>query len=332
MNWLYQLRRYTGHIAVICTLFILISACAMRPIYVPETHPGEVDLTRYKRIAIGKIEGNAGDDIGGILKDRISRLDSLELIDRFHFDQILGELKFSQDELSDEARRHKLGQLLPATVLILGNASSEYSEATESQSTACPSPAGYIPCTAVRRVGSAYVKGTLQVQEVETGRVVLAKRLQEKAGSTTQWLFNSFEPPALDRAAIQQSALDNASQLFAKAILPWSEKVKVNFFVDSDIPQLTVGIRQAESGDWKDAISSFKEALSKVDSQKETSPKILAGIHWNLMLACLYSWDLDEAQKHIKTIERLAPDDYSTSEFKNTLERKRKERSRVGKS
>src|SRR5688572_2016334 len=118
---------------------VLVAACSTVRVPVTVTRAPEVNLTRFKQIAVARVDGpsgyydeyykNAAADIDGRLKQALTENGSFQVVDRKHLDSVLAELKLSGSDLADPDSRAKLGKLLTGAVLVFGKISeSTYSE------------------------------------------------------------------------------------------------------------------------------------------------------------------------------------------------------------
>lgn len=287
-------------------LVLLVSACAVRvPIEV--THPAEIDMTRYKEVAILEIDGNMGRDFSDGLKNALVEGERFKVVDRNRMSQIMKELNISQSDLADEKKRLKLGKLMSASALISGHAEGDYKEQDTSMRMTCKYTNGQqYPCTMYGIKGVFKTGGSIDVIDVQTGQILRSKVIKASCEKKSQSYIADTPAPAIDSDALKTQCLNTNVNTFLKAISPWKEIVQVLFMNDEKIPDLDKGINQAKIGDLKEAINTFASAAKAAEGSK-IEAKSIAKAYWNMGLAYEYSWEFDKAKEMFKKALSLDP-------------------------
>lgn len=310
-----------GVVPFLCSALTL-AACGTATIPIQVIHPGQANLSKYKRIAFAGIDGRLGNEFAASLKEKMSG--HFDLIDRSKYDAVLRELQISQSDITDEKYRSQLGKMLPASAVITGIVDATYNEEHTVQQIVCP-VTGYngqlqfVPCRQNIRKGIATVTGSVDITDVETGRIICTKQLH--GSSQGQTAAVEAEPARLDGNALVHAALTQSTNIFAKVILPWSETVQVAFERDSSLPELDIGIRQAQVGDLSEAIETFKRAAMVSEQNKNISPKVTVKAYWNLALAYMYGQQFDDAMEAFKRVDVISPGAFDTIEARSRVKR-----------
>lgn len=303
---------------------IFANGCSTVKVPMIVTHPAEVNMSKYKQIAIGEIDGNMGRAFGSGLRSRLTEEKHFEVVDRRYAKQIMAELSLSQSDLSDSKSNVKLGKLMSASALISGYAEGEYNEElTSSESTCGNKKDGYYACTYYYRTGTYSTSGTIDVIDVETGEILGSKELSAAYESTKS--ARDKRPAAINKRSLKSSALSKNINVFLKVITPWLERVYAPFIKDGDIPELERGINQAKLGDLDKAIKTFANAAKSAEDNPEIDAETIAEAYFDLGLAYNFSWKFNDAIIAFKKAYELdADDDYLTWINKtNALKRER---------
>lgn len=324
-----------------CVLTIvaaLLSGCVTTVnVPVPVTRPAEIDMSPYKRIALAEIKENLGSDFSDHLKQDLLRSDRFEVVDRERLDQILKELRFSQSDIVDSRKSPKLGKMIGAAAIISGRLSGGYTENVSQYQTTCsvyPEGGGKpysVPCTQYTRKGIYRTRGSVDVIDVQTGKILKSKQLHETCELATQ--ATGASPPSVDGHALRDQCVRSNVSKLVKAIMPWTEQVMVPFEKDDENPEIERGITLAKAGQLNEAVKVFEQAAAAaerslgVDASKgdkaqgsviggamdflgnilgqkgssgTMSAKSIANAYWNLGLAREYTWQYDRAIEAFK--------------------------------
>lgn len=300
---------------IVCLSGLLVTGCSTVKVPINVTHPAEINMSKYKQIAISNIDGNMGRIFTDDLKGRIIDSGRFTLVDRNRLDEILRELRLSNSDLAQSDKAAKLGNLLPATAIISGRMDGDYQEKTESSNDTCYRKKVAYSCTNYTRSGKFNTSGSMDVIDVSTGEIMKSKRLANTCEDNTSGTDET--PPSIDRDALVGKCLNLGLNAFFKAISPWSELVAVPFRKDGDIPELEHGINMAKIGDMDGAIATFQRAIKASEMNPNVKPKVIALAYWNLGLALQYSDKFDQATEAFKKSYTLEPSDECMNELKH---------------
>ena len=148
----------------LCVL-LLCGGCATVRVPMTIRHPAQIDMSSYKRVAVGKFGGDMGTRFRVAMETKFAESERFELVDRKNLDQMLNELRVSYSELSelDDDQRPRLGRILAASAIISGSATSDYSEHTTSEVETNKKTGK--ETVVYKRVGHASVMGSLDAEE-----------------------------------------------------------------------------------------------------------------------------------------------------------------------
>jgi len=293
----------------------LISGCSTVKVPMTVTHPAEINMSKYKQIAISNIDGNMSRLFVDDLKGRIIDSGRFTLVDRNRLDEVMRELNLSNSDLAQTDKAAKLGNLLPATAIITGRYDGDYKENTEASNAVCYKNNVKYNCINNTRNGKFSTSGSIDVIDVSTGEIKKSKRLANTCEDNTS--ATDETPPAIDRDALVGKCLNQGLDAFFKAISAWSEVVAAPFMKDGDIPDLEVGINTAKVGDMEGAIAIFQKAIKNSELNPNVKPKVIAKAYWDLGLAFQYSDKFNQAADAFKKSYTLEPSDECMNELKH---------------
>jgi len=314
-------------------LFLPLSVFSCATVKVPCTvmHPAEINMSRYKQVAIDEFRGNAGPDVRDLVKEHLINSGRLELVDRSHMDKVQRELSFAQTDATASTDKPELGKLAAVSAIIAGNINGDYDETMESSRGTCTrtdsnGKSYEVTCTSYTRKGKYRVGGNLDVIDVETGKTIKSKplsALEEASESATD-----EQPDAIDRDRLYSVCVRQIADDFARTILPWSSTEEVAYKTCGDIPELERGIDKVKVGETDEAIGIFRTAAEDAEKNPEVKPDDIAIAYWDLALAYEYSLRFDESILALKKAQDLHPDDKFVEEIK-TVKRRAAETKRL---
>lgn len=296
--------------------FVFLFGCATVNVPIKVTHPAEINMASFDQIAVGDISGNLGQAFSGSIKNKLVENSRFKVVDRHQLDQILRELSLSQSDLADEKSRVKLGGLLSASAIVTGHMNGEYNEDTTSSGGICTDKNRQYPCVYYTRVGEYRTSGSIDVIDTRTGQIIRSKILNDKR--TDRQKSTNRRPDAIDKASLSSAALEKNASEFIKAIMPWSEMVRVPFKKDNKIPDLERGINQAKAGEMQEAIKIFAGAARAAETNPDIKPHSIAVAYWDLGLAYEYTFvEFDKAIDAFKKAYSIRPEQQFLDEKAN---------------
>src|SRR5438045_1970060 len=240
--------RSTVRRALSAAVPLLFCACATAaPIRVPVMHPGEIDMTPYRSVAVGELRGKADRVLTEGLEEALVATNHFQVIGPSRTASALGELQLSVADLSDPARAAKLGKALGAYALIYGDADESYREEFSEDRLKEKDGA---PTIIQKLFGELTVRATFRIVDGSTGRLVVTRTYEERRSDTSR--ATGRRPQPIDQQQLARSARADLVERFLRAVVPYHEFVTADFRKDGDLPQLESGIgfaaRRVEEG------------------------------------------------------------------------------------
>lgn len=294
----------------------LVCACASTTqVLVTVQRPAQVNMSAYKRIAIGSFSGDYGPSFASNLKERLVGSGVFSVTDRSQLGQIFSELKLSQSDLADPKSRVKIGKLLSGAAIVTGsNIGVHFEENVSYRNKTCmatmPSLNGEsvysYPCTETVINCTARSVGTLDVIDVQTGQIITSRALRDGCGDETSSL-NGMPACARSHAELNRCSIDSEFENFVRSITPTMERLVATFMKDGSLPTLEVGIRHAQMGDMNEAAKIFFSAARSAETDPDIKPAAIAKAYWDLGLALEFSSRYDQALRAFKKAYLLDP-------------------------
>lgn len=308
-------------------LLILFSGCGTVKVPIAVTRPAEINMTPYKQIAIGRIEGNMGQAFSDGIKNQLVESSRFQVVERSRLDQIMKELNLSQSDLVDSKNKAQLGKLLGASAMITGRLNGKYDEKRRHERVKyVDKERGRYYRTHYYRQGEFKTGGSIDVVDIQTGQIIKSKALSSSRKDETSAV--DATPDDIDQDALAGACLAENISTFIKAISPWVEHVQVPFETDSAIPDLEKGIQQAKLGEMQEAIRIFAAAARASETNAKIKPGSIAKAYWDLGLVYEYTWEFDKAIECFKKAYSLDSSEAYIKEIKNT-EKLRAERKKL---
>lgn len=312
---------------VVAALTVFAAACASPSnIAMQVKHPAEINMPNYKTIAFGDFRGNAGSVFAGKVKEAVVMANYYQAVDRSQLDAILAEAKLSYSDLAASGNKIKIGNLLPASALLQGSLSDNYTEGTSSHLKTCYKTVkegdkyvsvGY-QCTEYTRTGSATIRGSVDIVDVETGRIIVVKDLSASCPASTT--ATDATPAPIDSGGLINTCISDKAAAFTKMIQPWTSTAYVMFHEnDTDVKEMVRGIQMVRLGEHAEAKKYLNDLYASKQMDKGVKPEDLGKIKWNLAMIYAYTGEYDEAMKALKEGYRIT-NDIHYAEYIKTVE------------
>ena len=299
---------------------LFLFGCSTVGVKVPMMRPAEINLKGKNELVVGQISGQNANKMSAYVKQKAVDSGYFKVIDRKHMDKVMAELKLSTSDLVDTNSRKKLGKLMTGSVLIMGNILDyNYTEDVSREIRECTKKVKKkvyrYQCTRYYRKGTAVVRASFDIVDIETGETLRSKALEGKRSHATS--ATNERPARIDSNLLLDTCMNVVATSLIRAIAPWKDVVTANFKKDGDLPMMETGISYAQAGLWNDALLQFKSAVEMADTNPDVSPKVAALAHWNLGLAYEYTAQFDDAEASIKKAFALSSDADYLRELKN---------------
>jgi len=280
-----------GLIFVFVAVVLLSCAPSAR---IPVLKPAEINLRGIDKIAIGDVQGNIGSSVADLLTSRLFESDQFDVVDRSNLSRIMKEHELNMSGAVDTDTAVKIGRLVGASALIVGNANVKYDLKRWKKKPWQDKEGKWHQSYNVK--GTAKVNSTLKVIGLTTGKVLAVKSISKEAGDS-DWKNNEW-PQDPDRDAIISSAVNSMIDTFMKMIAPYTVYVNVKF-EKSKLPESEAGTNFAKQGQWEDALEQFKSA-------KDKNPTVPCA-WYNLGLAYEYNFMFRKAIEAFKEANKIKP-------------------------
>lgn len=294
----------------------VVAGCGTVNVPMQVQHPAEINMKSYKQLAFSGSDGNIGGDVLDAIKNQIVESGRFEVVERDRLDKVLRELKLSQSDLVDEKKRAGLGKIFGVAALIVGRVNGKYDEKRTYNNTTCrdyQTKRDY-SCTAYTTTGTYITGGSIDVIDVQTGRIIKSKSM---ADSCKEALVSYEGYPAVDMNALTGSCISGLVTSFVKAITPWTETVYAAFETDKNIQDLARGVNQVSVGNMKEALAIFSSAAKDAEGNPQVKPSGIAKAYWNMGLVYEYTGEFDKAIDRFKKAYSLSPKGSYLNEINN---------------
>jgi|GEM_PF-6749154 len=211
-----------GLIFVFVAVVLLSCAPSAR---IPVLKPAEINLRGIDKIAIGDVQGNIGSSVADLLTSRLFESDQFDVVDRSNLSRIMKEHELNMSGAVDTDTAVKIGRLVGASALIVGNANVKYDLKRWKKKPWQDKEGKWHQSYNVK--GTAKVNSTLKVIGLTTGKVLAVKSISKEAGDS-DWKNNEW-PQDPDRDAIISSAVNSMIDTFMKMIAPYNVYVNVKY-------------------------------------------------------------------------------------------------------
>ncbi len=296
---------------------VVMSACATVHVDVPVMKPAEINMGRYKQIAVGELRGQHGQEIMNLVQQHLMESNRFQVVDRAHLGQIMGELKLSASELADPNHAAQLGKQLPASALLFGNVEEDdfqNNETFEDRKVADAKGNTHVQ-RYYTRVGTATVRVSFQIDDVETGQLLKVKRVEKRAqqrrfNDCAQYSNAECHAPSIDGSEMLRQEREEVVAEFMRAIVPHRVVQEASFYKDGDLPELERAIAMCKLGEWAKAQDLVSTAIDRGEKSGLAS-KIIAKAYWDRGLVYEYSGQYDKAKADVqKAYEYTSDDDF----------------------
>jgi len=286
---------------LVCAVLFFFVGCGTVSYIIPITKPAEVNLKKFKKIAIGKITGRGAENFADELTQALFNCDRFEVLDRQNVDRIMKEHHFDVTGVVDGTTAAELGKFIGAAALIFGRVSLyKYSEKvvySDSKDYKTGRVTRYY-----YRIGEAKVTANLRVTDLTTGKILAVKNIAKEL--TAKSRASKGTPAEIDKDALLAQTREAVITRFMKMIAPYQVNLKVKFLVDSKMPELGRGVNLAKAGELKEAADVFKEAIKKYTGNPELK---IDKAHYDLGNILVLMNEYKEGIKELKKAIKINP-------------------------
>lgn len=282
------------------TLLFFIG-CGTISYTVPVMKPAEVNLKKFKKIAVGEITGAGAENFAEELTLALFNCGNFEVLDRQNIDSLMRAHHFDVTEVFDEATVAKLGKVVGVAALVCGRVSLyKYDEKMVSYDTT-DSKTGIVTRYYYYE-GEAKVVANLRVMDLTTGKMLSVKNIAEDL--TAQSPFSKGMPEKIDQDDLLAKARAAVINRFMKTIAPYQENIKVKFLVDKKMFELGKGVNLAKAGELKEASEIFKGVIKKYEGIHELK---IDKAYYDLGNILILMHKYDEGIKELNNAVKINP-------------------------
>lgn len=192
---------------------------------IPITRPADINLSKYKKIVVSRLDGNLGDQFGDLLTSKLFEANTYEVLDRENLDRVMTEHRFNLSGMVDSSTAVKMGKFLGASALVSGNVNYKYKIITSASEGYRDKHGNYH--RSFHKEGTATVVANLRVIDLETGKILAVKSITEKESDITS--DSNGYPPDPDRDRVVSLATEKVLNQFIIMIAPHVEYVYIYF-------------------------------------------------------------------------------------------------------
>jgi tetratricopeptide (TPR) repeat protein len=280
--WWSSMKKWIGATSLILLCFAGVNAQVWDRLTKPRvavslTHAPSLGLN-VKRIAFGAARGDCADELVDKMMEMLVNK-GIEVMDRQHLDSVLAEHKFNLSGYVDPQTAVELGKILGPTALLFVKVQRC---ATEKQSLYRDEQNNN---GTTRRINisrtQAFFVGSIQTVDLATGRIFVAKTLENKQQRQNE--DESGYPEFPSEFDLRDSALRLAADEVHRMFFSWSETKELIFFNDKEC-NLKLAFQMLQRGDREGA---FRQSQENLDNCKASSAKqkSLAHAEYNVGMA-----------------------------------------------
>jgi len=280
--------------------------------------PPELEVSTYRQVAIGQITGPLGSptelslDLTDALSSRLFAAQTLEVVDKNTLDKILGDQKYKDLQVIDDATTRQLNKKLGNAILITGRMQGNTLEQKliyEDQGVVVNG------CT---KKYFYQVKGNVSIQlkifDLKSGKLIYNEPVIIEVDKQTK--EDCSIPNKLDVPAITRQATKELGEQVARLIVPYEVKTVLQFsdpgLFKSPFKRLREAVGFLQMKNYEPALAIFKEYTES----KDVKGKHLPLAYFNYALGLIYAGKYEEAKPmlekamtggsaYIKTVNEL---------------------------
>jgi len=239
-----------------------------------------------------------------------------EVLDRRDVDRMLVDLRRHNGAEWDRESMAILDRWRKAEILLKGEV-QVYTVKEEMLASEWLDPYGYLRVTYTREC-AANLTVVIEATDTEGDRIFDTVQFREVVVERTTSVDE--EPAPIDHEALLAAARHRVVERYLQRVMPHEVVVQVHLFTDGDFPFLAMGNGFARTGDWDEALASYRDALEQMTlAMHENRYKAL----FNLGVALEYTNQFGEAREALKESYALEQDSMILRELQNVGYRER---------
>ncbi len=222
------------------------------PTEIPVLRPAEKSLGGIHSIAVADLQGNVGDRAKAVLLEHLDKSQRFKVLNRAGLKYSLEELSFHQSGLVDKHTAKKLGRMLGADALIIGDVNLKYR--TENSSTSYTDKHGKRHTTHIKK-GVGTLEGAIGLIFLETGEYQAFNNTNSQ--QIAEVSRTDGTPDAINREVVEQQAINAGVMKFVRLVSPYYDNVKLRF-ESAETKEGKRGLKYVKAGLWDEGIELLK--------------------------------------------------------------------------
>lgn len=316
--------RYTFFVVFLFEIYVC--GCASNRVTISMTRPPEVDMSRYKRIAVADFRGREGSGslAAYLLVSRIFESKAFDVVERQRMENILNEHSLNMSGAVDDSTAKQIGNILGVDALIFGEVATyevedqqgkekvkkevwtgEYEKDKDGNDVYEKTLFGgkkkkkvykeeFVDQPFVVRSGSVSVN--FRVVDVSTGKIIAIKSNSSSYHDKASGVDEIGGLPA--GGEVLNNLMVKVVEKFVRQIAPYAVRVTREF--EKKGRRSEQGIKLAKAGLWDEAVDLFER-------ERDASPSE-AYVHYNLGIAYEAVGKLDLAEEAYKEATSIEPE------------------------
>ncbi len=294
-------------------VIIILAACTSTSITISRLEPPRYTIPSNKKLAVLEFVGTdkapeSGRAVASMLIARLAPTGYYQLIERAQIQSVIRELKFATTDYVDPSNASKIGKLLGADYMLVGEVTAYEVEDNVTVKPGHEVAGGYYdqygrfietrtvmpPREVIVRSGT--VSATFRLIDAETGRIIASdKQTRSFRKSSEEFLGTGGLPSKED---VLSRLTEQVVDAFARQIAPY--KVREQRVLEYGKHRLTrKGVQLAKNGLWREAVETWQEA--RQDAPQESA------IYYNLGVASETKGDYEAAEALYQKALELKP-------------------------
>ncbi|MCR4316576.1 MAG: tetratricopeptide repeat protein [Planctomycetes bacterium] len=285
----------------------LFGGCAWTQIQTTVTHPAEINLGPWKKIAVWGINGPDGSTFASQLSSALAQTGRFEVVDSGTMERLIRDRGLTSSEALFSNENVEWGELLVASAVLEGDTripqpfeDLTYEDIVIPIIDPVTNQIQNITQRHYTRVAEVSIEVTFKITDYNKGSIIHSKAFT--AERRREETSVDAEPASINTETMLRECRYDVVQKFMQSIAPWDERINVLLFqgdgtfeLFGSFPEWDLGIKFAANGQWQDALHSFNEALTRYQGENAPDSHLVARAWYNVGVAQEYLGFFDEA-------------------------------------
>jgi hypothetical protein len=263
-------------------------------------HGASVILTGASQVAVAEFEGKCGGDIADRITSALTSSGDLQVVDRRHVKTLLGELNFGRDGLLNPTTIARVGRILGATALVVGNCDSDIQQESFLRR-------GFLDKKDHRVIlVRASASASIHIVDLAT--------LKTYAAGVYEGKDERQYDVMPDQAVVLNKAYEDIVEAFIRVVAPWTETIELAVY-DDEQGNLKAGAVSIRLGAFGEAEELFRATIEAHATGGAGATKMLSKAYHNLGVVLIGAGRFREAEGALERSLSLRP----TGDVKDVL-------------